>query len=95
MEDAEARDEVTSVGVVLNVADSLVALVGWAHGELVLDFTRDTPMGVVEVICSVAKGIDFEATEEVVGDLVEQPVDDEATFDAALRVKDEDDFLVL
>lgn len=43
--------------------------------------------GVAEVVGEVAKGVDFELAEDVHWELVEEPVDDHAAFDAALGVE--------
>lgn len=42
----------------------------------------------------VTEGVDLEVGERVLGKFGEKPVDDEAAFDTALAVEDEDDFLV-
>jgi len=55
----------------------------------------DVPVRIVEMVGGVAKGIDFQLREEILGQLLEEPVKDQAALDAALRVKDEDDLGVL
>lgn len=45
-------------------------------------------MRIVEVIRCVAKGVNFEFREQVLGQFLEKPIEDEPSFDATLRMKD-------
>ena len=47
-------------------------------------------MWVIEVICGVAEGVDFEFGQKILGHFLEEPVDYHAAFDSALAVEDED-----
>jgi hypothetical protein len=47
-------------------------------------------MWVVEVICRVAEGVDFEFGQKILGHFLEEPVDYHAAFNSALAVEDED-----
>jgi hypothetical protein len=53
---------------------------------------KEVKMGVVEVIGCVSKGVDFELSEEILGEFLQEPVDDHSAFDTALAVEDKDDF---
>lgn len=52
-------------------------------------------VGVVEVVGGVSKRVYLELGEEVLGCLLEEPVEDQATLDGTLRVQDKDNFGVL
>jgi hypothetical protein len=49
-------------------------------------------MRVIEVIGCISKGIDLEFGEEILGQFLEEPVDDHPSFDTPLAVEDKDDF---
>ena len=49
-------------------------------------------VGIVEVVCCVAEGVDFQFGEQVLGHFLQEPVDDHAAFDAALGMQDENHF---
>ncbi len=55
----------------------------------------DMSMGVVEVVGCVSKCIDLELGKQILWQLLEKPVEDQAAFDAALRVEDKDHFGIL
>jgi hypothetical protein len=42
------------------------------------------------MVCGIAECVDFELLEQVVRHFVQEPVQDHASFDPALRVQDED-----
>lgn len=48
-------------------------------------------MGVVEVIGSISKGVYLKFGHEILRQLLQQPVENEAAFDSSLRVKHEND----
>ena len=47
-------------------------------------------VGVVEMICRVAKGVHLKLGEQILGQLLEKPVDGQAAQDAALRMENKD-----
>lgn len=49
-------------------------------------------MRVVEMVCSISKGVDFELCHEVLRDFLQEPIDNHATFDTALAMENEDYF---
>ncbi len=49
-------------------------------------------MRIIEVIRCITESVDFEFREKVLREFLEEPIDDHAAFDAALRMQDEDDF---
>ncbi len=53
------------------------------------------PVRVVEVVRRVAKGVDLELGQQVLGQLLQEPVENQAAFNGALGVQDEDDAGVL
>lgn len=53
---------------------------------------QEVEVGVVEVICCIAKGVDFQFCQKILRDLLKKPIYDEPPFDATLGMKDEDYF---
>ena len=49
-------------------------------------------MWVIEVVGCVSEGVDFEFSEEILGQFLQEPVDYHATFDTALTVENENYF---
>lgn len=47
---------------------------------------------IVEMICCVAEGVDFEFRQEVLRDFLQEPIENHTAFNTALRMEDEDDF---
>lgn len=93
-EHAETRDKVARVGIVLNMPNRLVVIMR-GHLQLVLSVLLCPSVRVVEVVCSVAECVNFKAAKQIVRDLVEKPINYQATFNAALAVKDENYFSVI
>lgn len=87
-QDTELSDEITGISVMLQMLDDSLA-------SPVLDLfvlvVRDE--GVVELARGVAEAEDLELGHYLVRELREEPVEHGGTFDAALRVQDQDEFL--
>jgi hypothetical protein len=49
-------------------------------------------MRVVEMVRRTTECVDLQFGKQILGKLLEQPVQDKTTFDSALRMQDEDDF---
>ncbi len=49
-------------------------------------------MRVIEVICRIPEGVNFEFCKEVLGNFLKEPVEDHPAFDTALTMQDEDYF---
>lgn len=82
MEDASPAGEVILVGVVLNVGYGSHLLRGiWV----------EVAHWIAEVVCKAAKSVDLEFLEHVTRQLIEEPVNDHASFNTALRVQHQDD----
>jgi hypothetical protein len=75
-------DEVSRIGVVLDVAD-----------EVPVRPTIDAG-GVYEMICGSSEGVDLKLVDVFLGDVADKPVNDEGALYPALAVKDQDDFII-
>jgi hypothetical protein len=95
VQDAPARNKVTLVGVVFDVAYNTLI---WLFPDGAAAGADGAPRGdvgeggVVEVVGGGAKGVNFELLEENLGEVGEEPVDHKGTFDGSLGVQDHDDF---
>lgn len=49
-------------------------------------------MWVVEMVGCVSESIDFEFGKEVLGQFLQEPINDHPSFDTALAMEDEDNF---
>jgi hypothetical protein len=49
-------------------------------------------MRIIEVVRCIPESVDFEFREQVLREFLEEPIEDHAAFDGALRMQDEDDF---
>ena len=47
-------------------------------------------MRVIEVICRIPEGVNFQFGQEVLGNFLKEPIEDHPAFDAALTVQNED-----
>jgi hypothetical protein len=56
-----------------------------------LFLSLDMPMGIVEVVRSIAKRVNFKLGQKILGYFLQQPIQDQAAFNATLRMQDEDD----
>jgi hypothetical protein len=97
VQDAPAGHKITLVGIVFDVADNPLGSLFTEESAEGADKVWGGEVGkgrVVEVVGGGAEGVDFKFLEEMLWEISEEPVNCEGAFDSALRVQDQDNFVV-